>query len=279
MRSDPPSGPPARRSSRSALLIALAAVIVVMLAGLLLTRLIQLESRVDEVAVRMDEAVRQVERVADNTEAARKKAEQAEEHAREAAQGRLQAETERERAAREAEEAREDASYFRFEAEQAREEAEQIRREREEELNRLHRALSRFVETRRTAMGLLMNLGSDAIQFDFDKAEIRPANRELLARIAGILLTSTDFRIDILGHTDDVGSAEYNIQLSERRARAVREYLVEAGLDESLISTTGHGKERPLVEGADAEARAKNRRVEIAIVSTNVDYRGAIAVQ
>jgi outer membrane protein OmpA-like peptidoglycan-associated protein len=279
MRSEPSSGPPARRPARSALWIALAAVVLLALAGLVLSRLIQLESRVDEVAARMDEAVRQVERVADNSEAARRRAEQAEEHAREAAQAKLQAETAREAAERQADEAREDASYYQAEAEQAREEVERTRREREEELNRLHRALSRLVETRRTAMGLLMNLGSDAIQFDFDKAEIRPANRELLARIAGILLTSADFRIDILGHTDDVGSSEYNQELSERRARAVRDYLVEAGLDPAIISITGHGKSRPLVEGTDAEARAKNRRVEIAIVSMTVDYRGAVVVQ
>jgi outer membrane protein OmpA-like peptidoglycan-associated protein len=279
MRSDPTNDPPVRRAPRSALLIAVVAVVVIILASLLFSRLVKLESRVDQVAVRMDEAIRQVERVADQTEAAGRRAEQAEEHAREAARGRIQAETAREVAEREAAEAREYASHAESEAEQAREEAERIRREREEEMNRLHRALSRFVETRRTAMGLLMNLGSDAIEFDFNKSDIRPANRELLARIAGILLTSTDFRIDILGHTDDIGSVEYNVELSERRAAAVRDYLVEAGLDESIISTKGYGKSRPLVEDTSAEARAKNRRVEIAIVGTAVDYRGAVAAQ
>ncbi len=117
-----------------------------------------------------------------------------------------------------------------------------------------------------------MNLGSDYLKFEFDKAELQPGDRELLSRIAGILLTSTDYTVSVNGHTDDVGTQEYNQKLSERRAQAVRDYLVEAGVSEEILSVTGHGKTRPLVPGTSDEARAKNRRVELGIVNTRFVY-------
>ena len=73
-------------------------------------------------------------------------------------------------------------------------------------------------------------------------------------------------------HLLDVGTGEYNQTLSERRAEAVRDYLVEAGVSEGILSVTGHGKTRPLVPGTSDEARAKNRRVELGIVNTRVLY-------
>jgi outer membrane protein OmpA-like peptidoglycan-associated protein len=138
---------------------------------------------------------------------------------------------------------------------------------------RLEDALGDIVETRRTALGLVMNLGEEALKFDFDKAEIRPENRELLSRIAGILMTSKDYTLSVNGHTDDVGSHEYNQKLSERRAQAVYDYLVEAGLPPEILSVKGWGKTKPLVEGTSDEARAKNRRVELGLVNARVNYR------
>jgi outer membrane protein OmpA-like peptidoglycan-associated protein len=74
------------------------------------------------------------------------------------------------------------------------------------------------------------------------------------------------------GHTDDVGTAAYNQTLSERRAAAVRDYLVQAGLSPENLSVTGHGKSLPLVAGNSDAARAKNRRVELAIANTQIRY-------
>jgi outer membrane protein OmpA-like peptidoglycan-associated protein len=119
-----------------------------------------------------------------------------------------------------------------------------------------------------------MNLGSDSIEFDFDSAELRSANRELLSRIAGILLTAPHYSIYVYGHTDDVGSDDYNLRLSERRARSVRDYLAEAGLNPAIMTTRGYGKSSPRVAATTAEARAMNRRVEIGIVDVAVDYLG-----
>ncbi len=78
--------------------------------------------------------------------------------------------------------------------------------------------------------------------------------------------------IYVYGHTDDIGSDEYNLDLSQRRARTVRDYLVEAGLDSSIITTRGYGKSSPRVPATTQEARAKNRRVEIGIVDVSLDF-------
>ena len=147
-----------------------------------------------------------------------------------------------------------------------------MRKEAEDQFNRLEEALSKIAETRRTAEGVVMNLGSDHLKFEFDKADLRPEDRELLSRIAGIILTSHDYTISVNGHTDDVGSDAYNQTLSERRAQAVRDYLVKAGLPAQILSVQGHGKSLPLVRGTSEAARAKNRRVELGLVNTQIRY-------
>jgi len=221
----------------------------------------------------------QMEQIGAKAEAARARATEAEQNAWQSATLRDQAENSRDaaqaeakRAAERAEEARQRADSAEKEKQAAIEEAERTRKEREEEMGRLQEALQKIAETRRTAMGLVMNLDSHAIQFEFDKAELRSENRELLSRIAGILLTSKGYSISIYGHTDDVGSEAYNQELSERRAQAVRDYLVQAGIGPEIMATRGFGKSKPLVAGKTPEARAKNRRVEVEIVDTILNY-------
>jgi outer membrane protein OmpA-like peptidoglycan-associated protein len=154
----------------------------------------------------------------------------------------------------------------------AQAEADRIRAKAEADVGRLEEALGKIAETRRTALGLVMNLGSDHLKFEFDKAELRPGDKELLSRIAGIMVTAHDYTISVNGHTDDVGSDGYNKTLSERRAQSVRDYLVKAGLSEEILSVEGHGKSLPLVRGTNDAARAKNRRVELGIVNTQIRY-------
>jgi outer membrane protein OmpA-like peptidoglycan-associated protein len=194
-----------------------------------------------------------------------------------AAVGRQQAEEQTTLAREEAGTARQEAETARREtgsaleaAARAQVEADRIRKQAEAEVNRLELALGQIAETRRTALGLVMNLGSDYLKFEFDKAELRPEDRELLSRIAGILLTSKDYSISVNGHTDDIGSEEYNQKLSERRAQAVRDYLVKAGLSPDILSVTGHGKSRPLAPGTSEQARARNRRVELGIANMRI---------
>ena len=159
-------------------------------------------------------------------------------------------------------------------AQVARAEAEQIRKEREAELHQLHEALDRIVATRRVGDGLLMSLPESALRFDFDSATIRPEGRELLSRIAGVLLASRSFGLAVHGHTDYIGSAQYNLRLSERRAQAVKDYIAAAGIDPELIVVKGYGKSSPIVAATDEASRAKNRRVEIALSDTQIRYLG-----
>jgi len=211
--------------------------------------------------------------VAETAESARRQAGRAEENALKAALGRARAEEVASEARAAAARSKAEMREAKQEAERARQEAARIRKERDEKLDAMQQALSRLVETRRTALGLIMNLDSQAIQFDFDKAELKPHNKELLSKIAGILLTSKGHHIFVYGHTDDVGTQAYNQQLSERRAKAVRDYLVTSFIDPEIITAEGFGKSSPLVEGTSTEARARNRRVEIAIVDTVLDYQ------
>ncbi len=257
-------------------LLALAFVLLLAVVGFLglqvLNRLDAIESQIADLSSQSIEAT-------DASERALARATRAEEVARAAAEGRLLAEADTARAEENAVAAREDAAASRAdaatsrdEAARARAEADRIRAEAQAELDRLEKALGKIADTRRTALGLVMNLGEDTIKFDFDKADLKPEDKELLSRIAGILLTSLDYTIAINGHTDDVGSDEYNEGLSERRAAAVRDYLVEANISEEILSVQGWGKKQPLVRGTSDEARAKNRRVELAIVNIRINY-------
>jgi outer membrane protein OmpA-like peptidoglycan-associated protein len=215
------------------------------------------------------EARQKAQELARLAEAAR---DEADFRAREATAAREAEEQKRVEAERLHEEALAEAQTAREETRQARAEAEQIRRRLSHELDRLQAALGRIAGTRRTALGLVMTLDSSQIEFDFDKAEVRQENREILSRIAGVLLTFEDYSIQVFGHTDDVGSAEYNQELSERRAAAVRGVLVAAGIAPEVITTQGLGKSSPLVEGTDPESRQRNRRVELAIIFSEGEY-------
>lgn len=154
----------------------------------------------------------------------------------------------------------------------AREELDQIRKNREAELNRMQEALSKVAATRRTDDGMVIDLTNDSFKFDFDKSTLRPQNRELLSRLAGILLVSHGYQLHIYGYTDDIGTDQYNQSLSERRAQAVDDYLAKSGIPAEIMNTKGFGKSNPRVKATSSEAREKNRRVEIAIVDTVIKY-------
>jgi len=232
----------------------------------------ELSEEIHNLTQRMDRVLEEVDQVSRKADSALQRASEAEQNALEAADSRQQAETARRTAEESTRRARLEREQALEAAAQSREEVERVRAEREEELNRLQEALGQIVETRRTALGLVMSLGSDSMQFDFDQAMLRPENRELLSRIIGILLTTRAYGIYVYGHTDDVGSERYNLELSSRRAESVRDYLVRGGIDPARITTKGFGKSRPLVSARSPQARAKNRRVEIGIVEANIGY-------
>jgi len=153
----------------------------------------------------------------------------------------------------------------RAQAEQARLEAEQAKQEKEAAEQQLYVSLNQILETKREARGLVVSL-SDVL-FDFNKATLKPGARERLAKLAGVLIAYPgQYRIEVDGFTDAVGSDEYNLKLSENRAETVHSYLVESGVKPDHIGQVrGMGKMMPVATNDTPEGRQMNRRVEIVI--------------
>jgi outer membrane protein OmpA-like peptidoglycan-associated protein len=103
------------------------------------------------------------------------------------------------------------------------------------------------------------------ILFDFDRAELRPEARANLRRLAQNLQQYDRTEVLIIGHTDNVGSAQYNQGLSERRAQSAANYVVQQGVAPRRVSTRGMGLHDPIASNETAEGRQLNRRVEVVI--------------
>jgi len=96
--------------------------------------------------------------------------------------------------------------------------------------------------------------------FDFDRADIRPDARDALARTAEFLRTTPEIRVSIEGHCDERGSTEYNLALGDRRAQAVRQFLISLGVSAERMETVSFGKEKPFCTVSDEECWQQNRR-------------------
>lgn len=179
-----------------------------------------------------------------------------------------------EQAQTEADRAKANEDLARAQAQRARLEAEQAKQDKNELQQRLFASISAILETRREARGLIVNL-SDVL-FDFNQASLRPGAREKLSKLAGILLAYPgSYRMEIEGHTDSVGSQDYNQKLSESRAQSVSDYLLRAGIPSSrLTAVRGFGKLRPVTTNDTPEGRQMNRRVEIII--SDLDNQSAV---
>ena len=180
--------------NKSFRLALLAAVSVFGLVGYMWTRLESQQRQTASLRDQLERMTKRIDLLTEVVEAASARAVRAEENARTAAEARDRAQAERAEAEKKSAEARAEAQTSAEQARAALAEAEKIRQQREQDLDRLQKALGALVETRRTALGLVMNLGENAIQFDFDRATLRAENRELLSRIAGVLLTAKGSR-------------------------------------------------------------------------------------
>jgi outer membrane protein OmpA-like peptidoglycan-associated protein len=235
-------------------------------------RLTQAERREELLEARAGEQGREAVRLSERADQAEAQATEAERQALEAARAQGDAEWEREIARQKAERASAALRAAEADAADSQQRLNDLRSARKRELDRMADALAGIVETERTPLGMVMRLGEDSLQFDFDQARIREEDKELLSRIAGVLLASRGYRLYVYGHTDDQGPAAYNMQLSARRADAVRKYFADAGIPEDIMQSEGLGEKDPLAKGTSPEARQKNRRVEIGIVDTVVTY-------
>ena len=107
----------------------------------------------------------------------------------------------------------------------------------------------------------------ETVYFDFDKSDLRQDARDILSKHAETILKSfAGAKIQIEGHCDERGSAEYNLALGERRARSAQKYLTTLGVKAENLSIISYGKEKPAVNGSDEAAWAKNRRAEFVVV-------------
>jgi outer membrane protein OmpA-like peptidoglycan-associated protein len=132
----------------------------------------------------------------------------------------------------------------------------------------LREQLNVILDTRETARGLIVNL-SDVL-FDTGRSELKPGAREKLARISGILSLHPGLRLEVEGHTDNVGTDDSNQRLSERRGESVRTYLVQQGIPSTAVGTIGLGETKPVATNGTASGRQQNRRVELIVSGESI---------
>ena len=123
------------------------------------------------------------------------------------------------------------------------------------------------LKAKQTDRGLVLTLGD--VLFDTGRASLSPGAAAKLDRLAQFLSEHPDRRVQIEGFTDSVGGDAYNLDLSERRAEAVKAALTTRGIDPSRIATEGYGKAYPVASNGDSGGRQLNRRVEVVIGNAN----------
>lgn len=107
------------------------------------------------------------------------------------------------------------------------------------------------------------------VNFDFNKATLTLNARTILDQVVTALTSRPDIKVEVDGHTDGKGSGPYNLKLSDRRARSVKQYLVEKGIDAGRLTTKGFGKTEPIADNSTDEGRELNRRVELKVTEAN----------
>ena len=126
-------------------------------------------------------------------------------------------------------------------------------------------------EVKREVRNLLKKAMS-GIEFEHNKATIRPSSYAILDEIAQVFIENPIFIVEVQGHTDNVGNDEYNMDLSERRAQSVRTYLVNKGVPAERLTAKGYGPHKPITSNDTAKGRETNRRVEFSITFEEVSY-------
>jgi outer membrane protein OmpA-like peptidoglycan-associated protein len=128
---------------------------------------------------------------------------------------------------------------------------------------KLSEQLNLILETRDSARGLIVSM-SDVL-FDTGQFTLKPGAREKLSKVAGILIAYPGLNIEVGGYTDNVGGDAMNQKLSENRAGAVRDYLVQQGVATNSVSSKGYGNTLPVASNDNSAGRQENRRVELVV--------------
>ena len=236
-------------------------------------RLITLQKMQDEAAARdraaADERDAEAKARAEKAEADRLNAERAKAQA-DAAAAEAEAEAQRQANARMAAE-----QAAKTQAEEAQRAAQQAEQEKAQLREQLRQQLNLILETRETARGLIVNL-SDVL-FDTGQYSLKPGAREKLAKVSGIVVAHPGLNLQIEGHTDSVGSDDFNMRLSEKRAESVRTYLVGQGISGDTVTAIGLGKADPVATNTTAAGRQQNRRVELIVSGEPIGSAGPAA--
>jgi outer membrane protein OmpA-like peptidoglycan-associated protein len=215
----------------------------------------------------------EAEQARQQAEAAKAEAEQMKQEAlnaaAEAAKAKEEAEKARQAAIAEQQAALAQKQAAETEAQKAREAAAKAEAEKADMRAQLRAQLNSILQTDDSARGLIVNM-SDVL-FDTASFTLKPAAREKLAKVSGILLAHPGLTLQVEGHTDSVGSDEMNLRLSQQRAGSVRDFLATQGVDGSAITAEGFGKSEPIAGNDTPEGRQRNRRVEIVVNGDAID--------
>jgi outer membrane protein OmpA-like peptidoglycan-associated protein len=149
--------------------------------------------------------------------------------------------------------------------ERALQRTQELERAKQNLEGKLTDALKEIAQVKEEKRGLIISLSD--ILFDSGKATLLPGTQRQLAQLGTLLSSYTDRRIIVEGHTDNVGTDAFNLQLSEARAESVRNALIEQGVSPNLISAVGYGRSRPAASNDTPQGRAQNRRVEIVVLN------------
>ena len=130
-------------------------------------------------------------------------------------------------------------------------------------MNKLNELQSKLIQVSKDARGIILSMSD--ILFDVNKATLKADLKTSLAKVAGILSVYQQFNVSIEGNTDNTGSAEHNMKLSQQRADNVKNFLVEQGIDSTRLEAKGLGMTMPIADNSTKEGRQKNRRVDLVI--------------
>jgi len=207
--------------------------------------------------------------------AAERMKQEAQQAAEEAAKQKAQAEAAQQAALAQQQAAEAKAREAQAETEKARQSAAQAEAEKTQLRAQLLQQLNAVLQTQDSARGLIVNM-SDVL-FDVGSSELKPATREKLAKISGILLAHPGLTLQIEGYTDSTGSDALNMELSGMRADGVRDYLAQEGVPVSSMTAQGFGKAQPVASNDTPDGRQKNRRVELVVNGDAIGKSSAAA--
>jgi outer membrane protein OmpA-like peptidoglycan-associated protein len=204
----------------------------------------------------------------DQAAAAQAQAQQAALAAQQAQDQQAQAQAQAQAAQQQEAQAQAEAAKAHAEQQAAEQAAAQAAAQTQQMRERLREQLNTVLQTQETARGLIVNM-SDVL-FAFNKYELKSDAQVKLARVSGILATYPNLKLQVEGYTDNIGSDDYNLKLSEERATAVQAFLIGQGVQPENITAQGYGKADPVADNSTNSGRAENRRVELVVSGQSI---------